>query len=145
MSVIYNTSKPKSILKKKNNAVCCHTLHESVAMGESLMVHIDGNENPTDLLMKVLCSGKRKYLVNNILHNALHTNHTATLPIHVLYNNAPLGGPSFINMTYFANSGDQNYYAPNSSHFQICIHQTNPCVFMAMAHHYRFHQGSLPI
>ncbi len=46
MSVINNTLKPESILKKKNNAVCYHTVHESVAMGESLTVHIDGDENP---------------------------------------------------------------------------------------------------
>ncbi len=34
-------------------------------MGESLIPHVDGNENPVDLLTKVLCSGKRMYLVNN--------------------------------------------------------------------------------
>ncbi len=34
MPVINNTSKPESVLKKKNNAVCYHTVHESVAMGE---------------------------------------------------------------------------------------------------------------
>ncbi len=40
---------------------------ESVAMGDSLTTHIDGKENPVDLLT-ILCSGKRRYLVNNILH-----------------------------------------------------------------------------
>ncbi|KAL7455165.1 hypothetical protein ACHAXS_000352, partial [Conticribra weissflogii] len=44
-SVINNTSKPESVLKTKNNAVCYHTVRESVAMGESLTAHIDGDEN----------------------------------------------------------------------------------------------------
>ncbi len=33
-------------------------LHESVAMGECLIAHIDGNKNPADLLTKILCGGK---------------------------------------------------------------------------------------
>ncbi|KAL7457926.1 hypothetical protein ACHAXS_000413 [Conticribra weissflogii] len=69
LSVINNTSKPESILKKKNNAVCYHTVCESVSMGESLTAHIDGDENPADLLTKVICGGKRRYIVNNILHD----------------------------------------------------------------------------
>ncbi len=67
MSVINNTSKPGSVLKKKNNAVCYHTVCESVAMGESLTAHIDGDKNPAVLLTKVICNCKRRYLVNNIL------------------------------------------------------------------------------
>ncbi len=69
MSVIKNTSKPESVLKKKKNALCHHTVPESVAMGESLTAIINGDENPTYLLTKVICSGKRRYLVNNILHD----------------------------------------------------------------------------
>ena len=38
-------------------------------MGELITTHIDGNENPTDLMTKVITGGKHKYLVNNILHN----------------------------------------------------------------------------
>ncbi len=37
-------------------------------MGESL-THINYNENPVDLLTKVLYSGIIRYLVNNILHD----------------------------------------------------------------------------
>ncbi len=69
MSVINNTSKPEYVLKKKNNAVCYHTVCELVAMGELLTAHIDGDENPADLLTKVICGGKRRYIVNNILHD----------------------------------------------------------------------------
>ncbi len=38
-------------------------------MGESLSTHIDGDENLADLLMKVIYGGKRRYIVNNILHD----------------------------------------------------------------------------
>ncbi len=38
-------------------------------MGESLTACIDGDENPADLLTKVMCSSKRRYIVNNILHD----------------------------------------------------------------------------
>ncbi len=69
MSVINNTLKPKSVLKKQNNAVCYHTVRESVAMGKSLTAHIDRVENPADLLMKIICGGNRRYIVNNILHD----------------------------------------------------------------------------
>ncbi len=34
-------------------------------MEESLIAHIDNNENPIDLLTKVLCNGKRFYLIHS--------------------------------------------------------------------------------
>ena len=37
-------------------------------MGESLVGHIPSNENVADLITKVLCEQKRKYMVNNILY-----------------------------------------------------------------------------
>ncbi len=69
MSVINITLKPESVLKNKNNAVCYVTVHVSVAMGESLTTHIDGNKNPANLLTKVICNSERRYLVKNILHD----------------------------------------------------------------------------
>ncbi len=48
MFVIKNTSKPESTLNKKSNTVCYHAVRESVAMGETLMAHIPGAENPAD-------------------------------------------------------------------------------------------------
>ncbi len=69
MSVIKNTSLPESTLNKKSNAVCYHAVRESVAMGETLMMHIPGAENPTDLMSKVLSGSKRQYLVQNLLHD----------------------------------------------------------------------------
>ncbi len=69
MSVIKNTSKPESTLNKKSIAVCYHAVRESVAMGETLMAHIPGAENPTDLMTKVLSGSKHQYLVQNLLHD----------------------------------------------------------------------------
>ena len=39
-SVVHNASRPESVLRKKSNAGCYHAVHESVAMGESLVGHI---------------------------------------------------------------------------------------------------------
>ena len=69
MSVIKNSSKPESVLQKKNNSVCYHLVRESVAMGETITTHINGNDNPADLLTKVICGSKRKQIVNNLLHD----------------------------------------------------------------------------
>ena len=67
MSVINNTQRPESTLKKKSNSICYHTMKESVAMGESLTAHIPLEENPADLLTKVLTGWKNKYFVRGIL------------------------------------------------------------------------------
>ena len=40
ISVLHNTSRPESVLRKKSNSVCSHTVHESVEMGEYLVGHI---------------------------------------------------------------------------------------------------------
>ncbi len=67
MFVINNTSKPKYVLKKKNDDVC-YNCTQILAIGEFLTDHIDGNKNPADLMTNVLCGGKKRYLVNKILH-----------------------------------------------------------------------------
>ena len=74
MSVVHNTSGPESVLRKRNNSVCYNTVHESVAMGESLVGHIPSKENVVDLIIKVLYGHKRRYLVSNILDD-IHDDH----------------------------------------------------------------------
>ena len=74
MSVIGNSSRPESVLRKKNNLVCYHAVHESVAMGESIVGHVPRKENITDFLMKVLYGEKRRSLVSNILYD-IHGEH----------------------------------------------------------------------
>jgi len=69
MSVIHNTQRPESTLKKKCNSVCYHAVREAVAMNEMLVAKIDTNENCADLATKVLYGGKRKYHVSNLLYD----------------------------------------------------------------------------
>jgi len=68
MSVIHNTTKPESTLKKKNISICYHFVREAVAMGEILIAHIPSTENPADCFTKVLPGGrKREYLMEKLL------------------------------------------------------------------------------
>ena len=53
MSVIHNTQKPESVLKKKSNSVCYHAVRESVAMGEMVTSHVKSQDNLGDLATKV--------------------------------------------------------------------------------------------
>ena len=69
LSVIFNTQKPESTLKKKSNSVACHACRESVAMGEHLTSHIRSHLNPADLCTKVISGGnKRDSVIDLILH-----------------------------------------------------------------------------
>jgi len=70
MSVIHNTQKPESTLKKKSNSICYHAIRESVAMGETLTGHIPSKENPADLATKIIPSGQlRESLVSMMLRD----------------------------------------------------------------------------
>eukprot|EP00975_Prorocentrum_lima_P043671 9162261-Prorocentrum_lima.AAC.1 len=52
MSVIHNTQRPESTLKKKNCSVAYHFIREAVAMDECRTCHIRTEDNPADLLTK---------------------------------------------------------------------------------------------
>jgi len=68
MSVVKNTSTPESTLKKKSNSVCCHFCRESAAMDESRMGHVPSEENPSDIVTKIMGGGvKRDHLVGVVL------------------------------------------------------------------------------
>ena len=68
MSVIHNTQRPESVLKKKSNSICYHMIRESVAMGESLTGHIPSQENRADLASKLVPNGQlRDSLVRMLL------------------------------------------------------------------------------
>ena len=70
MSVIHNTQRPESVLKKKSNSICYHFARESVAMGESLTGHIRSEDNVADLASKVVPGGrKRDHLVGLVMHD----------------------------------------------------------------------------
>ena len=82
MSVIHNTQRPESTLKKKSNSICYHACREAVAMGEMLTTHIPTALNPADLATKIIPGGiKRDSLLNMILYDivAVMTNSTPAL------------------------------------------------------------------
>jgi hypothetical protein len=70
MSVIHNTQRPESTLKKKSNEICYHFVRESVAMEEIRTGHIDTNENVADIATKIIPGGqKRDHLVGKLLYD----------------------------------------------------------------------------
>jgi hypothetical protein len=79
MSVIHNTQRPESTLKKKSNSICYHFARESVAMGESLTGHVRSEDNPADICTKVIAGGiKRDRLTDMIMYFATSTSVAVT-------------------------------------------------------------------
>jgi hypothetical protein len=70
MSVVHNTQRPKFVLKKKSNSICYHAVHESAAMGESIIGHVPSVENPADICTNVVPGGqKRNHLIYLLMHD----------------------------------------------------------------------------
>jgi hypothetical protein len=53
-SVVHNTTRPDSVLKKKHNSISYHKIRESVAAGIIEVFKIPSSENTADLLTKPL-------------------------------------------------------------------------------------------
>jgi ABC-type thiamine transport system ATPase subunit len=58
MSVIHNTQRPESMLKKKFNLICHDAICKAVAMGECLTGHVSTHNNPANICTKVIPEGK---------------------------------------------------------------------------------------
>jgi hypothetical protein len=56
-SQVTNSSRPESTLKRKCS-ICYHAIHESVAMGETLVTYIKTGENLADFLTKTTSGAK---------------------------------------------------------------------------------------
>ena len=69
MLVINNTSKLQSTLKKKCNAIVYHAVHETMVIREKLTGYIRLEDNPADLLTKIVTGQKRKHLVSLVLYD----------------------------------------------------------------------------
>jgi hypothetical protein len=69
MSVIHNTQRPESTLRKKNLSICYHVVREAVAMGEILTTHIRTDNNLSDFMTKVTFGQKRRHLVGSVLYD----------------------------------------------------------------------------
>ena len=69
-SVLCNTTKPESTLKKKSNAIAYNFVREGFACDEWRTAYINTHENVADLFTKPLPSGeKRWYFVGMLLHH----------------------------------------------------------------------------
>ena len=69
MSVIHNTQRPESTLKKKNKSICYHALREAVEMGEWFITHITTKDNLSDMMTKVLYGSKKRGLVKGLIYD----------------------------------------------------------------------------
>lgn len=71
-SVLANTSRPESTLKKKSHSICYHfvIVREGCARDEWRTSYVNTHDNVSDLLTKPLPSGeKRTKFVSMILHH----------------------------------------------------------------------------
>ena len=67
--MIHNTTRPKSVIKKKCNSVSYNKAHESVEMGDCLLGHMPRSENVADLMAKGPYDQKWIYVVSIILYD----------------------------------------------------------------------------
>jgi hypothetical protein len=71
-SVVINSSRPASTLKKKSNSIAYHCVRESVAADEQQVTYESTHTNLADLMTKPLPGGMhRNYLVGQLLHNII--------------------------------------------------------------------------
>jgi hypothetical protein len=70
MSVVHNTQRPESVLKKKSNTICYHTVRESASIWESIIGNVTSVNNPADICTKAVPGGqKRDHLIGLLLHD----------------------------------------------------------------------------
>ena len=67
-SVVHNTTRPESVLKKKHNAVCYHRVRESFARKIIRIAKEDTETNLADLFTKILPTARRRKLLGCILY-----------------------------------------------------------------------------
>jgi hypothetical protein len=70
MSVVHNTQRPESVLKKKSNSICYHEVRESAAIGESIIGHVPSVDNNSHICTKVVEGGQKwNQLIQLLLHD----------------------------------------------------------------------------
>ena len=68
-SVLVDSSKPHSILKKKSSSIAFHFVREGAAKDEWRLAYLNTNYNPADMATKSLDGGeKRSRFTSYILH-----------------------------------------------------------------------------
>ena len=70
-SVLYNTSSPHSVLKKKSSSIAYHFVREGCARNEWMTTYLNTHLNPSDMLTKSLPGGEKRTLFTSyLLHYA---------------------------------------------------------------------------
>jgi hypothetical protein len=70
LSVIANSSRPESLLKKKSNAIVYQAVKEACTMKEILICYVKTDDNIANIMTKVLPSGERRdTLVEQLLYD----------------------------------------------------------------------------
>jgi hypothetical protein len=70
ISVVHNTQRPESVLKKKSNIICYQAVQESAAMGESIIGHSPSVNNPANICTKAVPGGQKPdHLIRLLLHD----------------------------------------------------------------------------
>jgi hypothetical protein len=91
MSVVHNTQRHESVLKKKSNSICYHAVRDSSAMRESIIGHVPSVENPADICTNVVPGGqKRNHLIHLLLHYLCDLTIRLIIPLYEMF--AGLGG-----------------------------------------------------
>ena len=69
-SMIFNTSIPESVLRKKNHSIAYHFIREGSACGEWKTGYTPRDENVSDILTAARPAGiKRSKLINKIMYD----------------------------------------------------------------------------
>ena len=68
LAVVNSASIPDDTLKKRHNALCYHRVREAIAADIVKFIHIEGKDNPADVLTKFLPSTKWWPLMKPLLH-----------------------------------------------------------------------------
>ena len=68
MSVVYNTTRPESTLKKKSEAIAYNYVRERAAMGVLQVYYVKSTENLADCLTKLQTGATRLGLCKHFLH-----------------------------------------------------------------------------
>ena len=68
LAVINSSRIPDDTLKKRHNTLSYHRIREAIAAQIIILYHIDGKENPADVLTKFLDSKTWWHLLKPILH-----------------------------------------------------------------------------
>ena len=65
-SVVKNSSRPESTLKKKHHSISYHTAREAVAAGIAYIIKVGTGYNLADIFTKILPSEQRKFILSKI-------------------------------------------------------------------------------